>query len=252
MPDRSKEYAWGAQEPFTRNALDRRFLDINSRVFGIELLRLSEDEAYQQVLDRVLSRSEGVISDLRSRLLAITELEWLTATSTTSVTLVEAGEAALLISEDQRGLFAPGPFAVMTRISSPDDYAVVKTLGYDRESGQWAVRIEAFTGSPGPHEDWLISAIAGSALAQYTLLGEARAIRDFVLEARNQVLPAAAAVAADAQAVETARQETDADAQAAEAARLAAQGFATSIDPAAINRSIGAARSFAIAVATVL
>lgn len=85
MPDRSKEYAWGPQEAFTRNALDRRFLDINSRVFGIELLRLTEDEAYQQVLDRVLSRSEGVISDLRSRLLAITELEWLTATSTLSL-----------------------------------------------------------------------------------------------------------------------------------------------------------------------
>lgn len=252
MPDRSKEYAWGAKEAFTRNALDRRFLDINSRVLGIEISRLTEDEAYAEVLDRVLSRSEGVISDLRSRLLAITQLEWLTATSSTPLTLAEAGEATLTIPAAERDLFAPGPFAVLTRISSPDDYAVVRTLGYDRDGGLWGVRIEAFTGSPGPHDDWLISAIAGSALAQYTLLSEARLIRDAMLAARDEVLPAAEAVEADAQAVETARQQTDADAQAAEAARIAAQGFAASIDPAAINRAIGAARSFAIAAATVL
>lgn len=252
MPDRSKEYAWGPREPFTRDALDRRFLDLNSRVLGIEVLRLTEDEAYDQVLDRVLSRSEAVISELRRQLLAITELEWLTATSTTPVTLGEGVETALVISADQRGLFAPGPFAVLTRISSPDDYAVVRTLAYDRAAGQWDVRIETFTGDPGPHDDWLITAIAGSALAQYTLLAEARAIRDLVITARDLLLPAAAAVDADATAVELARQQTDADAQAAELARAAAQGFAASIDPDAINRSIGAARSFAIAAAAIL
>lgn len=252
MPDRSKDYAWGPKEPFTTQALDNRFLDINSRLLLVEIARLSENQALDVIQDRVLSRAEEVISALRARLLEVTQLDWLTATATTPVLLEEAAEVAVEISEDQRDLFAPGPFAVMTRIGSPDDYAVVRTLGFDRTTGQWDVKIEAFKGSPGPHADWLITAIAGSALAQYALLADGRAYRDDAQQARDQVVPLAGQVDADAQAVEAGRQQVDLNTAAVAAALEQIEAFALAIDPAAINRRIAAARSFAIAAAVVL
>lgn len=252
MPDRSKDYAWGSTEPFTTEALDSRFLDINNRLLLVEIARLTEDEAFTVVQDRVLSRSEAVISTMRDRLLEVTQLEWLTATSTSEILLAEAAEVSIEIPADQRGLFAPGPFAVLTRISSPNDYAVVRTLGFDRSNGQWDVRIEAFQGAPGPHSDWLITAIAGSALAQYALLDDGRAYRDQAQAARDVVVPLAAAVDGDAQAVELARQQVSTNTATVAAAMVEIAAFAAAIDPIAINRRIGAARSFAIAVSTVL
>ncbi|MBP6876558.1 MAG: hypothetical protein KBC34_00930 [Phenylobacterium sp.] len=252
MPDRSKDYAWGQQEPFTTQALDKRFLDINARVLLVEIARLTENEAFAVVQDRVLSRAEAVIAALRARLLEVTQLDWLTATSSTPVLLEETAEVAIEIPLDQRDLFAPGPFAVLTRIGSPADYAVVRTLGFDRTSGQWDVKIEAFTGSPGPHSDWLITAIAGSALAQYSLLADGRAYRDQAQQARDVVEPLAGQVDADAQAVETARQQVDANAASVADALEQIEGFAQAIDPVAINRRINAARSFAIAASVIL
>ncbi|MGH6999325.1 MAG: hypothetical protein ACREEO_14100, partial [Phenylobacterium sp.] len=166
--------------------------------------------------------------------------------------LEETAEVAIEISEDQRELFAPGPFAVMTRIGSPEDYAVVRSLNFDRGTGQWDVRIEAFKGTPGPHSDWLITAIAGSALAQYSLLADGRTYRDQAQAARDVVVPLANQVDADAHAVETARQQVDADAASVAQALEQIEQFAQAIDPVAINRRINAARSFAIAASVIL
>lgn len=213
-------YAWGRREPLTKAAMDRRFLDIDTRLGKSEVQRKSEDEAFAVVLDRVLSRSEGVIANLRDRLLAITELQWLTAGSDTPATL-EIGETiALLIREADRALFAPGPFALLSWTGGdPDHYAIVRTVAYDRDLGQWDIRTEAFTGEAGPHDEWQIAAVAGATLAQMALLEQAQiaqaateAARDdvspkhlVVVEKHAEVLPAAAqATAARDQAVTTA------------------------------------------------
>lgn len=219
MPDRSALYRVDRQTVLTPRELNKRFLDINSRILGIEVPRMAEDEAFTVVLDRVLSRSEQVIAGMRAQLLAITQLEWLTATSDTSITLVEEADRALIIPEAQRALFSPGPFAVLTRATAPEDYAIVRTLAFDRASGQWDIRIEAFYGDDGPFDDWLISAIAGSTLAQYSMLDEGREARDLAVDAKAVIVPLAAQIDADAAAIEAARIEIDADAAAAELAR---------------------------------
>lgn len=183
-------YAWGSREPLTKAAMDRRFVDIDARLSKSEVQRKSEDEAFAVVLDRVLSRSEGVIANLRDRLLAITELQWLTAGSDTPATL-EIGETfALSIRELDRPLFAPGPFALLSWTGGdPDHYAIVRTVAYNRDLGQWDIRTEAFTGEAGPHDEWQIAAVAGATLAQMALLEQAQLAQAATEDARDDVTP---------------------------------------------------------------
>lgn len=245
MADRAAAYRFRDRDRLTAAALNARFLDINARVLGVEIERLSEDEAFAVVLDRVLSRSEDVISSLREQLLAITQLQWLTSTSSTPAALEADSELYLIIDEADRGLFAPGPFAVLTRAATPDEYAVVRTVAYDRESGQWDIAVEALEMDDEEHDDWLIAAIAGSTLAQLTLLEEGKAVRDVTIAAAAGV----AGVAAQLAAVEAARDltlgyrntalEHRNDAQAARdlaiAAKDLAEAAAASVDSAAVN-----------------
>ncbi len=185
MPNRFEDlYRFRPDTELTDEVLNLRFRDVDDRLSAAEVIRLTEDRAFSIVLDRVLSRSEAVIGTLRDRLLAITQLQWLTAHSTTSRTLALDASFALTILAADRDLFAPGPFAVLTRTASPDDYAVVQTLAYDRVLGQWDVRVEAFEGDPGPHNDWLISAIAGATLAQLALLDDGKVARSDAVDAK--------------------------------------------------------------------
>lgn len=232
MPDRSSLYKVTTRTRLTAAWLDQIFQDVNARILSIETARLSENQAFEIVQDRVLSRSEEVIATLRSQLLAITELEWLVGTSQTQATLAEGADIALVIPAGEREVFAPGPFAVVTRAANPDDFAVVRSLGYDRPTGRFEARVESASGDPGPHNDWIIAAIAGSTLAQLSLLDEGRGARDATVGARDQVLPAAAQVEADTQAVETARSEVMTARQTTLDARDAAVAAAEQFEPA--------------------
>lgn len=245
MADRATAYRFKRTDRLTAEALNARFLDLNTRVLGVEILRLAEDEAFAVVLDRVLSRSEDVIASLRAQLVAITQLQWLTATSSTMAVLAEDAELYLVVDEAGRELFTPGPFAVVSRAATPETYAVVRTLAYDRQSGQWDIQVESLVGDADPHDDWVIAAIAGSTLAQLSFLEEGRDIRDATIAAAAGV----AGVAAQLAAVVAARDATIEAAglalgyrNAAQAARDlalqyrdAAQGAAASVDSATVN-----------------
>jgi len=200
-------YRFGPRDVLTDEALNRRFKDLDDRTSKAEIVRLSEDQAFSLVLDRVLARSEAVIASLRDRLLSITELQWLTAHSDTSRTLAVGAQFALEIIEAERDLFAPGPYAVLSWTGGdPGDYAVVRTLGFDRLIGQWDIRIEAFVGGPGPWDDWQIAAVAGATLAQMALLTDGQAIRAETLAARNTAIDKAG----EADAAREAAQQADA------------------------------------------
>jgi hypothetical protein len=245
MPDREAQYRFRRDDSLTAESLNSRVLDINARLLGVEIERLSEDEAFGLVLDRVLSRSEAVIANLRDQLLAITQLQWLTASSSTALTPIEGDDAFLIIPEDQRDLFTPGPFAVLSREATPEDYAIVRTSSVDRETGRWDFSVETIVGDPGPHADWLITAIAGSTLAQLALLQQGRDARDAAVAAAESVADigdqVATAVAAkvDAQAAAatatTRKNEAETARDAAIAAKLAAEAAAASVDGAALD-----------------
>lgn len=191
MPSRFEEiYRVTPETDLTDELLNRIFRDLDDRLAKAEIVRLSEDQAFGIVLDRVLSRSEGVISALRDQLLALTELQWLTARSGTSRTLEVGATFAFEIIPDDRALFLPGAFALLAWTGgAPDHYAIVSTLGFDRPLGQWDVRIEGFVGDPGPHNEWQISAVAGATLAQLALLTQGQAALAATEAARDVVTP---------------------------------------------------------------
>ena len=221
-------YRINPNDPLTDVLLNRRFKDLDDRLSKAELVRLSEDQAFSLVLDRVLGRSEAVIASLRDRLLQITELEWLTARSSTPRALAVAAQLSLTILEEDRALFAPGPYAVLTWTGGgPEDYAVVRSLGYDRQIGQWDVRVESFAGDPGPWGQWQISAVAGSTLAQLQYLEQGLAARDQAVAAEAAVTPLhAEVVGARNEVVDEVVPAVTAAAATAVAARDAAQAAA--------------------------
>lgn len=227
----------GLPEPLTEKFFDLRFQDIDLRVDRLEGLDISWQAALLQVRGEVLTRSEQVISDLRDKLIALTQLQWLTALSGTEVTL-DAGELqSFAIDADYRDLFTPGPFVLLSRAATPNDYAVARTSLYDRESGQLIVETLVITGDPGPHSDWVISAIAGSTLAQLELLNQALALQATLLAARDDAL-AAAAAASD-----------DAGATAADRIAVAGDRTAVGLDKTATVAAKGVAVEAAVAAA---
>lgn len=191
MTSRFEEvYRVNPDTPLTDELLNRVFRDVDDRLAKAEVARLSEDESFAVVLDRVLSRSEGVISSLRDQLLALTELQWLTARSQTARTLEVGATIAFEIIPADRALFAPGAFALLSWTGSdPEDYAIVSTLGFDRALGQWDVRVEGFVGEAGPHAEWQISAVAGATLAQLALLAQGQEALALTQGARDDVTP---------------------------------------------------------------
>lgn len=190
MASRFEEiYRFKTDDLLTDEELNKRFKDLDGRLAKAEVARLSEDEAFAVVLDRVLGRSEAVIASLRDQLLEITQLQWLTAGSDTPQTLAVEAQFALSIIEEHRALFAPGPYALLSWTGgAPDDYAIVRTLAFDRQLGQWDVRVEAFVGDPGPWNDWQIAAVAGATLAQMALLDQGQADRADVVAKHEDIV----------------------------------------------------------------
>lgn len=172
-------YEWGRTEKLTAENLTKRFRDLVNRLKPLEALEISWQAALTVVKGEVLARSESVIAGLRDQLVAITDLDWLTATSSSRVAFVEGGTASLVIDEQSRALFAPGPFAIVGRIGDPLSYAIVQTVAYDRRgSGQWDTTVVAVVGSLGtPQQDWAIGAVAGSTLVQIAFLNEAKGLQ---------------------------------------------------------------------------
>jgi len=181
-----KLYRWGKNDFVSADNLNPRFESIDDRLFPLEAVVISWEQALATVQDRVLQRSEDVISGLRDRLVSITQLSWLTGRSGTSVILATDTDVSLIIDEADRPLFTPGPFAVISRTSDPYAYAIVRTAGFDRTRGQWDVRVVAAAGDLATaHTDWSIAAVAGSSLSQMVWLAEGKTARDATIAARD-------------------------------------------------------------------
>lgn len=235
-------YRWGQKEPLSTPNLDKRFLDLALRLKPLESVVISWQAALAEVDAKVLTQTENVISGLRDQLASIVKLEWLTGTSSTSISLVEAAGRTLFLGDQDRALFAPGPFAVVQRVSDPTTYAIVQTAAYDGTTGQYDFTVVSTSGAAGPFSDWSVAAVAGSTLAQMNLLAQGQGARDTAVAAagttaadRQAVETAAAAVEADRQAVDTAagQVETKRAEVAANAATVAQQ--VAEVDAAAIN-----------------
>lgn len=219
MPSRfNSTYKYRRDTPLSEDEFNRRWRDVDDRLATIEALTISWEEALRVVQDRVLDRSEDVIAGLRDQLIEVTELDWLVAATAadTSITFALDGERSVIIAEDDRALFAPGPYAVLSATDDPDVYAIIETMNFDRELGQYDFRVLSFEGGAGPHGPFQVAAVAGATLAQRAMLAEGQTLQADVAAKHSEVETWHGEVG-------TWHGEVDADRQAAEAAKAAAQ-----------------------------
>lgn len=152
---------------------------LESRISGIESKSADFDSAVQQLLDIGLKRINEFLLPATEEIRKITELGFLVASSQTSAVIVEGATTAFTILEGaQRDLFTPSVFTILTRETTLTDYAVMRTLSYNKETGVYIGTMVAVSGGPGPFNDWTIGALAGSTIAQIEMLAESRDLRD--------------------------------------------------------------------------
>jgi len=248
-------YRWGKTDFVSADKLNPIFQSIDDRLFPLEAVVISWEQALATVQDRVLQRSEDVIAGLRNRLVEITQLAWLTGRSSTSVVLATDTDVSLIIDEADRALFTPGPFAVISRTADPYAYAIVRTLQFDRTRGQWDVRVVAAAGNLATaYTDWSIAAVAGSSLAQMVWLAEGKTARDATLAARDLAKTYADRTAADV--VSTGMNRAGAEAAATTANTKAGEAAASAdraatFDPATFATKASVAAQFTAIKGTV-
>lgn len=192
---------------------------IETRLSPLEAQSGSLDAAIEAIRKVGLDRINQVLVPAIQLILDIQSKGYLIASSATSATLAVGNILNLTISDpDAKRLFTPSPFVALTRAATPDDYAILRTIAYTADDGKYFGEVLSFEGSVGPHNDWVLGALAGSTIAGLSSLNRA-------LTARNEaVAAAAAAVPAAATATSKAAQASEA-AAAAIAAAVAAATF---------------------------
>ena len=109
-----------------------------------------------------LARINEVLLPALEQITAAATLGFLLARSSTEGSLIADERIQFVVEEGpQRELFTPTPFVAVQRSSTTDDFAVGYVEAFDRESGYLLVKILTAYGSPGPFDDWVISAAPG-------------------------------------------------------------------------------------------
>ena len=223
-----------------RGYWNRFVREVAVRLRSLDRIRIDWEAVSQQGIDVALARINEVLLPASQRIRDVADLGFLIANSTTERTLVEGEIIQFIVEdEDQRDLFTPGPFLAVTRLETPDDYAVGRLMFFDRETGVLDIRIEAIFGNAGPHSDWQFSAVAGAVQAQVqilatvqgllsdveTLRGETATDRGLAEDARTGAETAAGLAVSARSGAETARDAFVALYRGPEAQPLAAGGF---------------------------
>lgn len=200
-----KEFALSRTSVINDLWVNRLLTILEARIGGIEGKAADFDEAAASLVSLGLDRINEALIPAIDRLRELTELGFLIAASSSEVE-IEVGVPTLWVIPEggQREFFTPSPFVALTRDATPDDYAIVQTISYDAEHGEFVGTPLSFAGNPGPHSDWTIGALAGSTIAQLTLVGAAEDARDEAVDARDDAVDAMTDVAAAAEEVDDA------------------------------------------------
>lgn len=191
-----------SQERFDLPFLRRLLQAIDVRLAPLQEQQASVDEAISGLNEVALDRINTTLTPAIERVLLMSERGFLIAQSATDATLAVGNILTFTIADDtEREVFTPSPFTALTREGSSDDYAVARTVAYDKVSGDYRCEVLSFVGNAGPHSDWVIGALAGSTAAQYALLEEGQTARAAVVAARQTVLSARDLVVEKADAV---------------------------------------------------
>lgn len=135
---------------------------IDRRLDVLETLKISWEAAVADLTQFGLRRIDETLAPAIDRIGDLAELGFLIAsTEGNDAPLVQGSEHLLFVVEEQRELFTPTPWVVFIREAERNDFAVVRKVAYDPESGAFTGEIVVQHGSAGPFDDWIISASAG-------------------------------------------------------------------------------------------
>lgn len=132
------------------------------RLHSMEEIEKTWEAVAAEVQRYGLDRIEQTLLPAYQQVQRMSELGFLVANSSTTVTLAAPAVRTFLIdNEDQRELFYPSRWVTLNHVDSPDDSAIARVISYNRTTGVLDLEIQSFAGSPGPHNDWQISVGAG-------------------------------------------------------------------------------------------
>jgi hypothetical protein len=185
-------------EDFNADRLNKAMQTLDARLRALEPFTPSWQAAVDELRLVGLIRLNETIYPAYERIQQLASLGFLTADSTTEVTLVNDTDVTFFIDDEiKRDLFVPTPFVAVTRASNATDYAIGRRISYDRLTGKMVVRVMSIYGNPGPFNDWIISATAGSQLAAQAYLAQIEAARVNAFASRTSAAADAARTASD-------------------------------------------------------
>ncbi|MCB5201724.1 hypothetical protein LH464_04425 [Neorhizobium sp. T786] len=151
--------------------------EIDVRIRALDAVKIAWEEVSQQGITVALGRINEVLGPAANRIQNIAALGFLSVRSATSATL-DIGSVTFAIDPGvQRELFVPSPFVAVTRESSPFDYAIGIVSYFNRDTGVMDIQIQHVEGDAGPHQDWIIAAVAGQAIAQTSILNATKQVK---------------------------------------------------------------------------
>lgn len=193
---------------------------VDQRLAALEELRISWESATDTLTRQGLARIDEVLAPAFQKIEDVLELGFMTASSSTSHTLVLNDELVFIVDEGaRRELFQPTAFLAITRVATIADYALARLLSYNSTTGALTVEIISVAGNPGPHTDWEIGGLAAATVAQQTILGTVQTLA-------GQVTSDKATVAADKATAVTAKTTAVSAAEDAEASKVSAAASA--------------------------
>lgn len=242
MPSRLNQYEVTVKTAFSANFWNATFADIDSRLTAVEALEPTLNAAADNLASVGLARINSILGPSLTQLLNVQNLGFLIASSNTSVQLTVGMQPTFLLSNpDQVATFTPSPFVALTRQANYTDFAVARTIGYNKSAGAFVCQIIALFGNAGnaAYNDWVIAGTAGVVVAENQMLTAVQAAATQTAADRVQTDADAAATASDRTAVHTDRVAADASAAAASSSANAAATSATQAQTAAASMSGG-------------
>lgn len=159
---------------------NRVFSDLDGRTAELEAIKPEVEAALTDLSQVGLDRINQILAPAVEKIGKLTELGFLVAHSTTPLTLeVNENYTWVIPPGDERDLFHPSPliFVAITGESGTENYAVVETIDYNRQYGEFLGRVKQKIGLAGANAAWEMSAVAGSLMAQVAILDMAEIVQ---------------------------------------------------------------------------
>jgi len=175
---------------FDKEFWNRFMRELGTRFASLDTVKVAWDEVSKQGVQVALDRINEALGPAAERIQNIASLGFLSVAATNEASLALGVVTFNMAPGPQRDLFVPTPFVAVTRAADPLDYGIGTVIYFNRETGVMDVQIQYVEGDPGPFSDWTISAVAGQAIAQTSILNAAKQVKtetDQIRTATDQI-----------------------------------------------------------------